>query len=1690
MKIKLAVRGLLIAVVLAGVPVRSPGVSTDGSVAYSMTTQNYDGSYDPNNVAAVWVVDSDGRFVRTLCRHAVSRVNYLYQWNASCGTYKVDGYTSATLTSQPQTHAVTWDCRDTNGVVVPDGTYYIRAEYTSSNGQGPFLSNGCVFAKGSMAWSTNYPNYTDAAGQFTAMTLAYTPAADVGIIALSPSAGIVDSNVAVHVLISNLTYNAATFSVGVSNLTSGSLIGSQTVTDLAGQAATNLIFNWNSTGLAVGEYTIRAVASALVNETVLTNNILSRAIFLSSATAGDIAITAMAPSSGIVNAWVPVTVAVTNVMSDATGPFMVSLTNPPFATANFSNSWPVAASADDAEENATTHAVSINSTDLELVLDATNQDVGVRFAKVGIPPNATLSSAFIQFTGRAGQNLNVNPITLTIKGQAADNAGAFAGTISNISSRAFTTSAVTWSPANWVDGETGLNARTPDLKAVVQEIVNRPGWAISNALVFKISGVGGRRAWSYDGNSNAVPQLSVQWSSLAPQVVTQSVANLSGGAGTNVVLSWNTAGLTAGVYQISAVAGPLLTETHLSDNVLTSAIALRIALHDVAVNAIQITPMVPPGVITNVRVTLTNLGDVAETLTNTLRDLTATPTVIGTRTITGLGPGKSTNLVYAWNTATNAGFALGYHLLQSSLNVVSGETSTANNTTQIQVAVATGLRTNTLIARTASWRYLDQGLNLSAAPWATFDYDDGFWSSGPAPLGFGLPSLATIIHSGTDPTQRPVTAYFRREFTMDFTPFTVTGRVMRTHGVVLFLNGVEFARQNMPPGAIGYGTLATSGVTGVEATNYFGFTLPPSALAVGRNLLSAELHLASVTNTTAGFALELVSVTPAVPFLPSVAVTAVEPDGSVQSGDPLGFSITLTNNGNTATACQVLLRDATSGAILASQSVDILVPGESIRIGLTWPTFGAVAGARTLQVVTVINGVTNFAGSGSAPVVIDTPVFDPRLVNAAGSVGGRCSAVAVTGRYVFLGCGATLEIWDALVPASPVRVGAVRLPGIIEDLEATSNGVFAATGAAGVQIIDVSNPAQPVHCATFDTSGYARRMTLDGHRLFVADAYRGVRVIDVSHLAAPVLAGAFQTVGPAQALALESSRLLVLDGQIGLQTLHAADPAAMTVTGSLNGISAGLALTAVPGTAWLTDGKAGLYRCDLTTPATPSLMTNALLPASGRGMAISVNGSVLYVAAGAAGLLTVDAATLALQTSTAVGDEAYDIAVAGDTLYIAAGFAGCRSLNIAAPLAPQPLAFYRTGARAVDAAMSGPVLFLAADEAGLQVHNLTNQLTPDWLTTVAASTNPRCVLVSGNLAYVAEALGGLKIFNVANPASPSWVGSQVGAGLVTIRRMALAGSRLALTDGRQINLVDVSNPANPVQIATNRYSGYLFDLAANTSHFFVACGGAGLRILNPTTLATVGTFSTAPDPVVTVGVQGHHVYIGDGRATVRILSITNPAAPTLVQSVAGSAFQIAAAGPYVHWVDARNQGAVVDMSDPLNPVPRQALSHLTLGLRVRAQGGIVLTAEDEAGLGIFNVSSNDINLNGIPDTEDQWIADADPGDFVRSIWDVLPDDDFDQDGLSNLAEYWAGTGPTDAASRFAISVVNSEPGANGGQFVVRWYSVPGKTYTVHKSTNLTEGFTPLKSGIVDSAPINCYTDAVTTANAFYLISVP
>ncbi len=170
----------------------------------------------------------------------------------------------------------------------------------------------------------------------------------------------------------------------------------------------------------------------------------------------------------------------------------------------------VASGNDDAEEEVSSGDMYRTSSDLELVdEDSTPQLVGMRFTGLTIPQGATITAAYIQFTV---DETDSGTTSLTIRGQDADDAASFSWWSYDISSRATTSASASWSPAAWNSvGEAGSDQRTPDLSAIIQEIVDRGGWSSGNDLAIIVSGTGERTAESYNGSSSNAPLLHVEY---------------------------------------------------------------------------------------------------------------------------------------------------------------------------------------------------------------------------------------------------------------------------------------------------------------------------------------------------------------------------------------------------------------------------------------------------------------------------------------------------------------------------------------------------------------------------------------------------------------------------------------------------------------------------------------------------------------------------------------------------------------------------------------------------------------------------------------------------------------------------------------------------------------------------------------------------------------------------------------------------------------------------------------------------------------------------------------------------------------------------------------------------------------------------------------------------------------------------
>ena len=185
-------------------------------------------------------------------------------------------------------------------------------------------------------------------------------------------------------------------------------------------------------------------------------------------------------------------------------------------------------------------------------------------------------------------------------------------------------------------------------------------------------------------------------------------------------------------------------------------------------------------------------------------------------------------------------------------------------------ATGAGDASRCLIKTNDMWKYYDQG----AAPsnWNASGFNDNSWASGQAPLGYKM-AVNTTVSYGSDPDHKNPTTYFRKTVDLSSTPSSNDRFLLKykiDDGFVVYVNGTEAKRFNMPNGNISFDTFSSdyAGDTPLEGT----LELSPSLFKSGNNVIAVEVHnnqyassdlfWAAELYTTVGAASEFVSTEP------------------------------------------------------------------------------------------------------------------------------------------------------------------------------------------------------------------------------------------------------------------------------------------------------------------------------------------------------------------------------------------------------------------------------------------------------------------------------------------------------------------------------------------------------------------------------------------------------------------------------------------------------------------------------------------------------------------------------------------------------------------------------------------------------------------------------------------------------------
>ncbi len=180
-----------------------------------------------------------------------------------------------------------------------------------------------------------------------------------------------------------------------------------------------------------------------------------------------------------------------------------------------------------------------------------------------------------------------------------------------------------------------------------------------------------------------------------------------------------------------------------------------------------------------------------------------------------------------------------------------------------------------IISPNTSWKYLDNGSNQEST-WNTTTFDDSTWQSGNAEFGYGDGDETTTINYGANASEKYITTYFRKSFSvnnpLDYTSLKL--ELIRDDGAVVYINGIEVYRNNMPDGTINYNTFAVDNAP--DESIWLSAIISPSILIAGTNVIAVEIHQQSITSSDISFNAQLSATLPLSCSIPSnISVSSI-----------------------------------------------------------------------------------------------------------------------------------------------------------------------------------------------------------------------------------------------------------------------------------------------------------------------------------------------------------------------------------------------------------------------------------------------------------------------------------------------------------------------------------------------------------------------------------------------------------------------------------------------------------------------------------------------------------------------------------------------------------------------------------------------------------------------------------------------
>ena len=550
------------------------------------------------------------------------------------------------------------------------------------------------------------------------------------------------------------------------------------------------------------------------------------------------------------------------------------------------------------------------------------------------------------------------------------------------------------------------------------------------------------------------------------------------------------------------------------------------------------------------------------------------------------------------------------------------------------------------------------------------------------------------------------------------------------------------------------------------------------------------------------------------------------------------------------------------------------------------------------------------------------PLFaaDEVVLTKVSSYGsGYSQDTVIEGNTAFVASGVWgLEVLDISDPGNIQRIAHLYLGRSIQTLYKHGNHLFANSGSQ-LLFIDVSDASQPREAGALALGGYSRHFSIRENRLFVSYgpfSSNQIAIYDISDLSQPNL------------LSQWAAGQVRFVGSPGPGLLCVADMEEGFLVWDISNEAQPVQLSALPGLTSPTKGGTldeehvvlaefnQLYVVDITNPANPTVCQQLPLTAFPRKISVEAGRVTVFHSTG------IDSYNLTQPCSggrdiTSAGDHSFvGGQVRGMTAYGAANEYGFRVIDLSTS---NEIGIYDHSFHPSGLLVRDDVLMTCDQRLGLQCFDLSNPYNPQYNKTVAFDAEPLGITASGSFAYLTSvAPYQLEVLDISNPANPTPLASSP---LSTFFEFAkVEGNRLYAYKPfeQMLTAVDVSQPGSAVELGTLNVPD-VRDMVVKDGFLYVAEGENGLLVIdadNPTDMKTVATFNL---PLASaVAIQGNHVLVATNTG-VQWIDAGDPQNPFLsgdFQTTGSVANAIKLSGDHLYIGDTDSMLKVFDITVP------------------------------------------------------------------------------------------------------------------------------------------------------------------------------